>query len=266
MIFNGRSFADKKLQFLQEKIITLKKKNITPTLVSIVIGDEGGAMKYQKMKQKAALQIGAQLVIRSCDQKECGVIPDEIEKLNVDLSVHGIMVQLPIPVKCSLNTIINSISSQKDVDGMTQTSHFETPVVAAIMETLKEGERLINKSFLHSRVCVLGSKGFVGTRLMNRLFKDGWKDVIGVDIETRGLKDIVLQSEIVISVTGEKNIVTKEMVKDGVVLIDVGAPDGDINKEAYEKASFVSPVPGGVGPVTISCLLENLVASAQQHA
>ena len=196
------------------------------------------------------------------DAEEIAVrVHEIINTLNSDDNVHGIMIQLPFSTHISSqtkNALIHSIASSKDVDGMTNNSSFPTPVVHAIVDALAEAGKVINP-LKNRSLKIVGAEGFVGKRLLHTLQKKDWEDIEGLDIETKNLTGKTREADVLISVTGVPEIITADMVKEGSVLIDVGAPRGDISKDAYAKASFVSPVPGGVGPVTISSLLENLI-------
>jgi methylenetetrahydrofolate dehydrogenase (NADP+)/methenyltetrahydrofolate cyclohydrolase len=111
---------------------------------------------------------------------------------------------------------------------------------------------------------VVGEKGFLGGKII-RALKEMDYEVFGLDIETKDLAKETNNADIIISVTGQKRLITGKMIKDKAVVIDVGAPNGDVVfDEAVKKASFITPVPGGIGPVTISCLLENLVEAAER--
>jgi methylenetetrahydrofolate dehydrogenase (NADP+)/methenyltetrahydrofolate cyclohydrolase len=262
-VFDGKSFSEKKLANLKRKVLRLRKVGVVPKLISIVVGNEGGALQYQKLKKKSAESMGLELQVRefssSVTKKE---ITDYIEKINRDDSVHGIMVQLPLPSKFSQkvrDSIINFIDSKKDVDGMRENSLYKTPVVKAVMEVLGHAPVGDRKN---ADLVLLGSKGFVGNKLARQFLVEGYK-VRDYDLETSNLDEATGTADILISATGREGLIKKDMVKKSAILIDVGSPKGDIKKEAYKKARFVSPVPGGVGPVTILYLLQNLLKAAQ---
>lgn len=267
-IFEGRVFADKKLEALEKKVAKLRNKGVTPKLVSIVVGDEEGAIFYQNLKKKVAEKIGCELLVVSCGLEISVVeIIKKIKKLNKDPKVHGIMLQLPLPKNFSTedrDEIISAIASEKDIDGMRVDSKFGAPVVVAVIEILGESLKIVRRPLRNDplEVVMFGAKGFVGSKIVHELKKQKGLRIEGVDVHDS--KTINRKSDVVISATGVSELITPEMVKDGAILIDVGAPVGDVAKDAYEKAAFVSPVPGGVGPVTIACLMENLVESANK--
>lgn len=262
-IFDGRKFAFAKRNKTARRVRVLKKRGITPKLASIMIGHNQGSELYLSLKKKAAKSVGASLeVIPLPANISMYRYIETIEELNKDGSVHGVMLQLPLPqnLKHKKKDIINAIALQKDVDGMRDNSSFTAPVVRAAQQILSEAtndeRQFLRKATL--RVVVVGENGFVGGKLLKGLRRAGYR-VVGVDLETKNLALKTRNADVLISATGVPDLIKPDMVKEGVVLIDVGAPKGDVDRRTYQKASFVSPVPGGVGPVTISYLLENLV-------
>lgn len=258
IIFDGKQFAATKEAQLAKQIATL---GTSPKLVSIVIGDEDGALAYQRLKQKAAERVGCTLeIVHLPNESSSEQVIAVINEANTDSSVNGVMVQLPLPqtLKMDQAEILSKIAPGKDVDGMRNDSPFVAPVVRAVEDALSESGVATKNT-----IAVLGASGFVGDKLANRLTALGFKPKgyeIDSDLsEVRGF-------DIVVSATGQPGSVKSEMVKDGVVLIDVGAPQGDVAKEALAKARFATPVPGGIGPVTIYYLVENLVEATVESA
>ncbi len=286
IFFDGREYARKKEEILKSKVDDLRKRGIIPKLTSIIIGNDAGSILYQNLKKKAAERIGAKLDILNFDEKtSVNEVVDIIEKLNVDPLVHGIMIQLPLPTKFKKDdkdTLINAITKEKDIDGLRKDSLFLHPTAKAVLEILNYAIEKIHMSSKtgQNKVCIVGATGMVGkpltTELKNMKNNQNYKntfvpylckylrsnsfEILEVDIKTPKLSNITRSADVLISCTGVFEIIKKSMVKDGVILIDVGAPVGDINKRSFETASFVSPVPGGVGPVTICCLMENLIS------
>ena len=259
--FNGLAFAEKQEKHLKEAVSALVKKGRIPKLVSIVVGDEEGALKYQELKKKKAKEIGATVeIVKIPAITSMNRFIEVINKANNDGSVHGVMVQLPLPkvIRNEQPTIINAISPKKDVDGMRDDSPFVAPVVLAVGKALTMADK---DGPCH--VVVVGGKGFVGGMIVKYLWQThkSWT-IEGLDLQD-DLQHRLREADVVISAVGQKDLIKPEMVKKGVVLIDVGAPDGDVGKEAYEKANFVSPVPGGVGPVTVHHLLANLIKAVK---
>lgn len=271
IIFDGCAFAVKKEKKLKKQVLKLKKKRITPKLVTILVGNDPASEMYVRIKKKAAERIGCEIeivehpksVLMVNDNLRLRII-STVKKLNNDKSVHGIMLQMPLPENFSKkdrDEIINYISKEKDVDGLRDGSFYLTPTVKSVIYVLKEVVLLLPLKEAPCKVVVVGYTGFEGRKIYRVLKEMGYK-VIGVDSKTKNMKERILKADILISVTGSTGLIKESMVKEGCTLIDIGAPDGDIENKAYKKASFISPVPGGIGPVTILSLLENLVESA----
>jgi len=267
--FDGKAFAEKKKAELEKRVEKLRGKKVIPTLASILVGPNKSSLFYTNLKKKFAESVGCKLIVFEFDagvSKES--ILQKIEELNKDKDIDGVMVQLPLPPNFSASDreeIINSIVREKDVDGLREDSIYLTPVVKAVLQVLKEASSYIVRLSLKAwplKVVVVGSEGFEGKKIFNVLSEMEY-EVVGVDKKGRAkLKDILKESLVIISATGNKDIIKASEISDGAVLIDIGYPLGDIEKEAYSRASFVSPVPGGVGPLTICLLMENLVESA----
>ena len=256
IIFDGRQFTAGKEKFLKKEVKRLLARGVHPKLASIIVGDDPASKLYVNLKKKAAQRIGAELEVRS-RKSEVGYrsLIGEIRRLNGDKTIYGIMVQLPLPLNIRHHTldIINSIQSNKDVDGLRKDSIYVHPTAKAVLQIIKfAGPRC------PAAVCVVGATGMVGTPLVRELRKKGYK-VIGCNSKTKDLKSETLKADILVSATGSPGIISADMVKEGAVVIDVGSPRGDVDPSIGIKASFITPVPGGVGPVTISCLLENLL-------
>jgi len=260
-IFDGKAFAKEREKLLSDKVLELKNKGIIPALASVIVGTDPASMLYVEMKKKAAERIGAKMMIiafgHDLDKK---TIIDRINEFNSDPNIHGIMVQLPLPRNFSdedRDVILNSIAPEKDVDGLRLDSKFKAPTTKAVVEILHKA--LTQTSVDPKNICIVGGTGNEGRKMVKAL-KEDYKDsnIVGLGSKTGDLASETQKADVLISVTGVPGLIKADMVKDGAILIDVGSPKGDIEKTAYEKASFVSPVPGGVGPMTISCLLENL--------
>lgn len=280
-LFNGKDKALERLVELEKKVRELKNKGITPKLVSIMAGEDPGSQLYLSLKKKAAESVGVDFeVIRFRSNATMVRIMAAINKLNGDKSVQGVMIQLPLPGNLRLPTslklrrtgktgnLINVIDQEKDVDGMRDDSPFIAPVVKAVVCAIKEAgnymapfDKLRVNLSLKAKPCkvvVVGATGFVGLKIVKVLEEMDY-DVAGLNSKAKNLKLEIKRADVLISATGSENIIKAGMVKLGSILIDVGSPRGDIEKKAYDKASFVSPVPGGIGPLTIYYLIENLV-------
>lgn len=261
IIFDGRDFAAKKEAVLLSRVFGLKTRGVYPKLASIIVGDDPASKLYVGLKQKAAKRIGAELDIYYIPEKtRLEDIILLIGTLNTDDTVQGIMIQMPLPGKLAENhdQIVNLINPEKDVDGLQKDSQFLHPTSKAVVDILIEAEKQLEIKM--KTVCVVGATGMVGAPLVEELKVEGYK-VIECNSKTKDLKSQSLLADVVISCTGIPGIIKGDMVKEDVVIIDVGSPKGDVSPTAYDKAAFYTPVPGGVGPVTISCLLENLISA-----
>jgi methylenetetrahydrofolate dehydrogenase (NADP+)/methenyltetrahydrofolate cyclohydrolase len=261
IIFDGKAFAEKKEKELVSKVKKLKRKGIAPKLVSILIGDDPASAMYMGMKKRVARRIGCKLAVIGLKQsaKKSEIIK-KIKYCNSDRLVHGTMIQLPLPgdfTKKDRSEIINSIVKKKAVEGLQDDSQYLTPTVKSVLYVLKEASQYIVRR--NAKVLIVGYTGFEGAKIY-KVLQEMEYEVDGADLKTKDLREKTKKADILISVTGSSGIIKEDMVKEGVVIIDVGAPKGDVVKdEIMSKASFFSPVPGGIGPVTIVSLFENLV-------
>lgn len=278
VIFDGVRFAIEKELILRSQVSKLKKKGVTPKLVSILVGENKKSKLFLSLKKKAAQRVGVELeVVKLDSDTRINELIHRIRKFNNDKKVQGVMVQLPLPKRFSKtdgDRIINSIARKKDIDGMRDDSPFLTPVAKAVLEVVKEALNIVRPSLKARpyKVVVVGAKGFIGRKIV-KVLKEMSYQVKGVDLETKDLKSKTRKADILICATGVPGLIKGSMVKDKSIVIDVGAPKGDVLfNEEKEKASFISkkqtlfisPVPGGVGPVTIASLLENLIEAAKR--
>ena len=260
VIFDGKAYSRKKEVSLKKHVDELLEKDVTPYLFSILVGNDEKTELYLLLKQRAAQRVGIRLDIikMRADVPAEGVV-NAISGLNKIKDAHGVMVQLPLPSgfsKSDQEKIIDAIDVKRDVDGMKDESQFDAPVVRAVIDIMKKAK--VTKK---DKVVVVGADGFVGSKLFNKLESNG-HFIKGLDIKddmTEDLKD----SNVIVSTTGKKGLITGDHISKDTVVIDVGAPKGDVDAlSVSKKARFLSPVPGGVGPVTIFKLLENVVTAA----
>jgi methylenetetrahydrofolate dehydrogenase (NADP+)/methenyltetrahydrofolate cyclohydrolase len=263
IVFDGKSFAAQKEQSLRVKIQSLKAKGIVPGLVSIVVGDNPASLLYTRLKKKAAERVGIEFeTVGFGSNISVEKITDLISRNNVNPHVQGIMVQMPLPnnLKKYSEMIVDAILPERDVDGLRKGSPFVHATSRAVIEIIGEAERClrISSGAESLKVVVVGATGMVGRPLVRELGRLGF-GVTGCDINTPNLGKETIKGDILVSATGKAGLITADMIKGGAIVIDVGSPKGDVEPSVSAKASFITPVPGGVGPVTISCLLENLV-------
>ncbi len=268
-IFDGKKISIEKEIEIEREVKKLKKKGIQPKLVTVLVGDDEESQVYLKLKKKVGKKIGVKVEIRKL-QKRTSVnqLIKLVEELNNDKSVHGIMVQLPLQsnLRSKTRKIINAITPGKDIDGMRDDSQYLAPVVKAVLKAIKKGSNHIAGVPLKVeplRVVVVGAKGFIGRKMVKTL-KEMDYQVGEVDIETKNLRLRTKKADILISVVGEAGLITGDMVGRDAIVIDVGYPKGDVNlDQVAQKASFITPVPGGIGPVTIAYLFENLIEATK---
>ena len=260
--FDGKKIREEILADLKDRIVKMHKQ---PGMAVILVGENEVNNRYAALKKRVAESIG--ILVKTyrfpedSDQKE---ILDKIHDLNHDINIDGIMVQMPVPKGFDKVEIVNAISPEKDVDGLRFCagfhSHFSPPVVLAISEAIK----MANKEIGKCEIVVVG-KGFLVGWPVARCLEEAVAGVVSVDADTKNLVQILKNADVVISATGKAGLIKPEMINEGVVLVDAGTSEvggelkGDIDPLCYEKASYYTPVPGGIGPVTIAMLLQNLV-------
>jgi len=247
VIFDGKKLAFEITKELEMKVAGLnKKKGRRLKLVTIYNPDHEPSRVYSNIKQKKAEEIGVEFEKVPVGGMTVEQISRIIGKLNLDLSVDGVMVQLPLGT-ANDKELIDQIDPKKDVDGLRANSVIVPATVRAVLKILGELSEQNN-----SKVLVVGNLGLVGARLQKELGCEGM-DKHNFDSEK------IKSFYVVIGCTGEAGLIKAEMVKQGVVAIDVGYPVGDFEPDVADSASFLTPVPGGVGPVTVAMLFANLV-------
>jgi len=254
----------------------LKTKGITPCLATVLVGNSPASATYVKNKHKACEEVG----ILTKDHTPSAEITQAglnklIEELNQDETVHGILVQLPLPSHLSEFITTTQILPEKDVDGLTPPnvgllSIGKAVLVACTPSGIIEMCKYYNIELEGKNVVIINRSNLVGKPLYHLLLQNN-ATVTTCHSKTRDLKKICLDSDIIITGVGNREIfkLTPDMIKDGAVVIDVattrhdGKLSGDADySEIIEKTSFASPVPGGVGPMTVAMLLKNTVTAA----
>lgn len=249
----------------------------TPILAVITIGDDEASKVYVRNKRKSCEQVGFSFLhFDYLSEVKEKVVIDKIKELNKDKSINGIIVQLPIPDNFNERKIINTIDVSKDVDGLTDES---------ILRRMRNKDALIpctTKGILElldyykidlesKRVVVVGRSELVGSPTYQECLKRNATVTI-CHSKTKDLGSITKDADVLIVATGNKYLIDKDMVKEGCVIIDVGINRedgkiyGDVNPNVSEKCSYLTPVPGGVGPMTVVMLLKNtFIAYKSQH-
>ncbi|MGM0853032.1 MAG: bifunctional methylenetetrahydrofolate dehydrogenase/methenyltetrahydrofolate cyclohydrolase FolD [Bacillota bacterium] len=275
-IIDGKLIAGHYREQLNSQIEELKEKAVTPGLAVILVGDNNASHSYVKMKRKACSKLGIHSELyqyeSSLTQAE---LLNKIEELNEQSHIHGILVQLPLPEHINPITVIETISPSKDVDGfhpvsigkmVTDQDTFYSCTPLGIMKMLEYE----NISVEGKHVVILGRSNIVG-KPAGHLFLNRNATVTYCHSKTKNMSFYTKQADIIVSAVGKANLIGAKDIKPGAVVIDVGmnrdengALCGDVNfSEVKEKAWKITPVPGGVGPMTITMLLYNTVKSAE---
>ena len=278
-VISGKEMAAALKQQLAADVVGYAEKyGRKPNLVVILVGDDPGSVSYVTGKAKAADEVGIDnSTIRLSEQTTEEELLDLVRALNVDTSVDGILVQLPLPNGINEEKVIETIAKEKDVDG------FHPMNVAALWQkrpcvlpcTPKGIIRLmknIGVEIAGKRAVVIGRSNIVGLPV-TKLLMDENATVTVCHSRTKDIAKICSDADIVVAALGKAGFVTEDMVKDGAVIIDVGINrtenglKGDVDYENVEKkASYITPVPGGVGPMTIATLMENTYKCAVRRA
>lgn len=275
-IIDGKALAAKKQAALQEKVERLKAESgLVPGLVVILVGDDPASQVYVRNKERFAKKVGfLSETVRLSESISEEELIQVIEKYNKDERFHGILVQLPLPKHINDKRVILAIDPKKDVDGFhpMNTGHLwsERPVMvpctpAGIMELLREYEVALEGK----TAVIIGRSNIVG-KPMAQLLLEKNATVTLAHSRTRDLAKVTKQADILIVAIGQGHFVTADFVKEGAVVIDVGMNRdvdgrliGDVDFEEVEPiASLITPVPGGVGPMTITMLMEQTYQSA----
>jgi len=271
MIIDGKEIAEKILTHLSGDVTHQKEKGVTPILAVILIGNDPSSESYVKQKEKTAQKIGADLhIIRYGQTVTKHEIQEKIIELNTDPKIHGIIIQRPIPKHIQDETLLNSINPEKDVDGFVPGSPFDVPVAKAITHIL---ESIPNIELKKKHIVVIGRGETAGKPIACYFLVNGYSlSVIHSETKPEERKELLKQADIIISCVGKPNTVLSDEIQRGVILISVGIHRGQDEKlhGDYDEpsiasiASYYTPTPGGVGPINVACLMENLVKAAMK--
>ena len=261
------------------RTLALKARGITPGLAVVLVGDNPASQVYVRNKVKACADSGLHSVLEryDADMTEAALLA-RIDALNQDPSIHGILVQLPVPAHIDANKVIEAISPSKDVDGfhiasagalMVGQPGFLPCTPYGCMKMLES----IGYDLRGKHAVVIGRSNIVGKPMAMMLLQKNATVTI-CHSGTKDLKAITQQADVIVAAVGKRNVLTADMVKPGAVVIDVGMNRndegklcGDVDFEGVRKvASYITPVPGGVGPMTITMLLVNTLESAERSA
>lgn len=286
-IIDGFAIAADIRASVAQKVVKLKEEGITPCLSVILVGENPASVSYVKGKQKALAEVGMEdrsiHLDESTTQEE---LLDLIKSLNADPKVHGILVQLPLPKHINEDTVIMAISPEKDVDGfhpvnvgnmMIGRPGFLPCTPHGVLVLLEKAK--VNTNGAHA--VIVGRSNIVGKPLSILLTRKAYNSTVTLcHTGTKDLANYTRQADILISAAGSAHMITADMIKPGAAVIDVGVnriPDatkksgfrltGDVDFEnACQVASCITPVPRGVGPMTIAMLMVNTLESAERQS
>ena len=276
-LINGKFIATQIKEELREKVSALKAEGIEPGLAVILVGDNSASQVYVRNKKTACEFVGIksfsyELPTETSEDELLGLI----DTLNADTTVHGTLVQLPLPAHLDEQKVILRIAPSKDVDGFHPQNvgalsiglkGFVSCTPAGVIELLKR----YNIAIAGKNCVVVGRSNIVGKPVSLLLLREHGTVTI-CHSRTQNLKEVVQNADIVVAAVGIPNFIKGDMIKEGAAIIDVGINRlengklcGDVDFEACEKkAAYITPVPGGVGPMTIAMLMHNCVLAAEK--
>ena len=276
-VISGREVAQALRQEMKEEVNKMQAAGLNPHLTVILVGEDPASQSYVRGKEKAASEIGisSQVIRMEEDTSEASLLT-EIQKLNQDPSVHGILVQLPLPKHIDEQKVIESIDPKKDVDGshpvnvgkmMLNQDTFLPCTPHGILKMLQS--KAIELEGKHA--VIIGRSNIVG-KPMGQLLLNADATVTYCHSRTKNLREITKQADILIVAVGKAHFIDGSYLKEGAAVIDVGVNriddgslTGDVEFDSAKKvASYITPVPGGVGPMTITMLLANTLKAAER--
>ena len=277
-ILDGKKLSTKIRENVKLEVQKLQKNNVTPGLAVVLVGSDPASAAYVNMKSKACKEAGIYSIAHEMPETISQEnILEIIEMMNQNTNIDGILVQLPLPKHIDTTEILEAITPNKDVDGfhpfnvgrvVAGLDGFIPATPYGVMELLKEYD-IDPKG---KNVCIVGASNIVG-KPMATLMLNANATVDICHIYTKDLKAHTLNADIICVGVGVVNLIKEDMVKDDVIIIDIGINrlesgklTGDVDFEnVSKKSSYITPVPGGVGPMTIAMLLENTVKSAKNR-
>ncbi|MDC1541823.1 bifunctional methylenetetrahydrofolate dehydrogenase/methenyltetrahydrofolate cyclohydrolase FolD [Candidatus Pseudothioglobus singularis] len=276
IVINGKELGQQLRVEMKKEVEQLKKQQVTPHLTVILVGDNPASLSYVKGKEKACAEVGMsssliQLPSETTEEELLKIIDEQ----NKDESVHGILVQLPLPEQIREQKVIEAIDPAKDVDGfhpvnigkmMTGEDTFLPCTPYGIIEMIKSKDIRIEGK----HAVIIGRSNIVGKPVGQLLLNEN-ATVTYCHSRTNNLKEHTQRADILVVAIGKPNVITEDYIKEGAVVIDVGINrlddgtlTGDVDFEnAKEKAGYITPVPRGVGPMTITMLLKNTIKAAK---
>jgi len=278
-LIDGNALSQQLRAEVSQRVQTLKARGVTPGLAVVLVGDNPASQVYVRNKVKACEDTGMHSVLEKYDasMSEADLLA-RVDALNQDPTIHGILVQLPLPAHIDAQKVIEAISPAKDVDGfhiasagalMTGMPGFWPCTPYGCMKMLQS----IGYDLRGKHAVVIGRSNIVGKPMALMLLQKNATVTI-CHSATKDLKAQTLQADVIVAAVGKRNVLTADMVKPGAVVIDVGMNRNDEGKlcgdvdfaGVKEVAGYITPVPGGVGPMTITMLMVNTLESAERSA
>jgi len=276
-IIDGKKIATKIEKEAAKQASLFNAKKITPKLAVILVGDHKPSITYINRKRQAAERVGADFTLHQFPKNIAKQdLINAITDIQKDPALTGLIIQLPLPERLYNSDVLNTINPAIDVDCLTdtnigklvmKTNVIEPPTPWAVIKTLKE----IKRKLAGKNITIVGAGALVGKPLAIMLVNE-LASVTTCNSYTKNLKKKCLEADIIISAVGKKNLITADMIKKGTIVIDTGIVyvDGKMNGDVdfipvSKKASFITPTPGGIGPITVAKLLLNTVICAKKN-
>lgn len=274
LILDGLEVAKSIQEKLRKKVQLLKENGLTPCLATILVGNDPSSVTYVRMKGNACKRIGmTSKKIHLPEETDTETLIATIDQLNQDPNVHGILLQHPVPSHIDERKAFDAIAVEKDVDGVTSKGfgetafsigHYPSCTPAAIIEIMDYYHLPIEGKY----AVVVGRSPILG-KPVSMLLLNRNATVTTCHSKTVNLPEIIRQADIVVAAVGKPKFIKGDWIKEGAIILDAGYNPGNIGDVDYEecvqKSSAITPVPGGVGPVTISMLLKHTVKSAEKQ-
>ena len=279
-VIDGKSFAEDLRKNIAVQTRELKEKGITPGLAVVLAGEDPASQVYVRNKGKQSLEVGFKSIEHKLDASTSQEdLLNLIDELNHDDSIHGILVQLPLPKHIDDKAVINAVSSEKDVDGFSRLNVGRLNIgEQSLVPCTPLGCTMLLKDYFDGdlsgkNAVVLGRSNIVGKPMAALLLQESCTVTIAHS-RTKNIEAVCRAADIVVAAVGRPEMVKKEWIGKGAVVIDVGINRiqrdgknklvGDVDyQDVFDTAAAITPVPGGVGPMTIACLLYNTLAATK---
>lgn len=273
-IIDGKAISAEIREDLKKKVTKLKGKGIVPGLAVVLVGDDPASAIYVRNKERACQEVGMHSVVHRLDAETTEEqLLSLVDNLNNDASIHGVLVQLPLPGHIDEMAVLRAINPDKDVDGFHVISAGrlfvgEKGFVACTPKGIMKLIKSTGVDICGKKAVVVGRSNIVGKPVSMLLMAEN-ATVTMCHSRTQNLPQVCAEADILVAAIGRPEMITGEYIKEGAVVIDVGTSrvDGKLKgdvlfEEAKEKAAFITPVPGGVGPMTITMLIDNTIEAA----